>query len=214
MIVVHPLTEARFADLETLFGTRGACGGCWCMWWRLPRKDFVANKGEGNRRALKQLVATGRVLGLLAYDECTPVGWCAIEPRENYPSLARSRVLAPVDDRPVWAITCFFTARSHRRAGLTVVLLEAAADYVRARGGGILEGYPVLPDVGSTSVSFAWTGFLPAFEKAGFREVVRRSPSRPIVRRTVRPASRRSVTAPASLARRVPRAPGTTRTSR
>ena len=50
-VAIHPLTPQRWADLERLFGANGACGGCWCMWWRLKRPEFDAGKGEGNRAA-------------------------------------------------------------------------------------------------------------------------------------------------------------------
>jgi hypothetical protein len=42
-----PLTPERWADLETVFGGgRGDCGRCWCMYWRLPRRDFEASLGD------------------------------------------------------------------------------------------------------------------------------------------------------------------------
>src|SRR5262245_38185484 len=100
----HPLTAGRWADLEQLFGERGACGGCWCMVWRLPRKQWEAQKGAGNREALRALVEGGEAPGLLGYLDGRPVGWCAVAPRPNYPALARSRVLAPVDEEPVWSV--------------------------------------------------------------------------------------------------------------
>ncbi|MEM3726025.1 MAG: hypothetical protein QXK98_04075 [Candidatus Bathyarchaeia archaeon] len=97
----HPLTTARWADLEKLFGKNGACGGCWCMWWKLKRSDFLRQRGEGNRRALKSIVDSGVVPGILAYADGEPVGWCAVAPREAYPTLERSRVLKRVDDKQV-----------------------------------------------------------------------------------------------------------------
>lgn len=128
---VHPLTPARWADLERLFGPRGACGGCWCMWWRAARTQFVKRKGEGNRRALKRIVSAGGVPGLLAYAHGQPVGWCAVGPRGNYPVLEPSRVLKRVDKAPVWSLVCFFVAKPHRRQGLTTKLLRAAVKYAR-----------------------------------------------------------------------------------
>jgi len=189
-IEIHPLTPERWSDLVALFGERGACGGCWCMWWRLPRSEFDARKGASNRAAFRRIVAGGREPGLLAYRGGRPVGWCAVEPRDRYPALARSRVLAPVDDRPVWSITCLFIERSHRRRGVSVALLRAAVEHAMARGASVVEGYPVVPKTGRMPDAFAWTGTLAAFERAGFREVARRSPTRPIVR-AERPARRR-----------------------
>lgn len=178
----HPLTPQRWDDVEALFGPRGACGGCWCMWWKLPRAQFASQKGDGNRRAFRRIVKAGTVPGILAYADGQPIGWCAVEPRAAYPALARSRVLAPLDDRPVWSVTCFYVARGHRRKGVTVQLLRAALKHVRRRGGRLVEGYPVVPKPYHTaSTAFAWTGFVPAFEAAGFSDCAGRS--RPIMRR-------------------------------
>lgn len=179
----HPLTEARWDDFERLFGRNGACGGCWCMLWRLPRKQFEAQKGDGNRNAMRALVAAGETPGLLGYLDDRTVGWCAVAPREDYPALSRSRVLKPVDDQPCWSVSCLFVHRKHRKQGVATQLLKAAVDYVRGKGGVILEGYPVEPK-GDSPIppAFAWTGVPKAFQAAGFSEVARRSPTRPVMR--------------------------------
>ena len=109
----HRLTPERWTDFEELFGERGAAGGCWCMWWRLTQREFDAQKGEGNRRAMKAIVDSGRVPGVLAYHEGQPVGWCSVAPREEFPRLGRSRILKPVDDEPVWSVVCFFIVISN-----------------------------------------------------------------------------------------------------
>ena len=177
-----PLTPERWTDLERLFGANGACGGCWCMWWRLGRAEFKQKKGAPNRRAFQRLVDSGVVPGILAYAGSDPVGWCAVEPRAAYPRFAVSRNLKPVDDQPVWSVTCFFVARPLRRQGVTVQLLEAAKRHARKHGARILEGYPIEPGGGTVPAAFAWTGFVPAFRAAGFAEALRRSPRQPIVR--------------------------------
>src|SRR5438270_9921482 len=118
-----PLTPARWADFERLFGTNGACGGCWCMLWRLKRSAFDSQKGQGNRDAMHELVAGGEVPGILAYVGDEPAGWCAVAPRDRYPALARSRVLRPIDDTPVWSVSCLFVARAFRKRGVSVGLL-------------------------------------------------------------------------------------------
>ncbi|OGT79677.1 MAG: hypothetical protein A3H91_03140 [Gammaproteobacteria bacterium RIFCSPLOWO2_02_FULL_61_13] len=181
-----PLTTARWADLEDLFGERGACGGCWCMVWRLKRTEFEARKGRRNRNALRKIVAAGESPGFLAYAGGKPIGWCAVAPRQVYPSLERSRVLARVDEKPVWSITCLFIARPFRRAGVSAQLLRAAADHARARGATLVEGYPVEPRTRTVPDVFAWTGLASAFRRAGFREVARRSETRPIMRLALR----------------------------
>jgi GNAT superfamily N-acetyltransferase len=178
----HPLTPDRFSDFETLFGERGACGGCWCMWWRLPRPEFRNGKGAGNRRAMKRLVDSGTSPGILAYRDGAPIGWCCVGPRDDFPPLARSRVLARVDDRPVWSVVCFFVARPWRRRGVTVRLLEAAVEHARRHGARVVEGYPIVPRKGEMPAAFAFMGLPSAFERAGFREILRRSEIRPIVR--------------------------------
>jgi GNAT superfamily N-acetyltransferase len=180
---VFPLTPDRWSDFEELFGARGACGGCWCMWWRRKRSEFEKHKGAGNRRAMKKIVESGEVPGLLAYLDGRPVAWCALAPRETYPVLEGSRVLAPVDSRPVWSVVCLFVARPWRRKGVSAQLLRAAARYAFQHGARIVEGYPVEPKKGTIPDAFAWTGLPSAFQTAGFVEVARRSPTRPIMRR-------------------------------
>jgi GNAT superfamily N-acetyltransferase len=185
---IHPLTPERWPDVETLFGPRGACAGCWDMWWRVSRAEFERGKGEDNREAFRSLVLAGTVPGLLAYVDGAPAGWCAIQPRDAYPSLLRSRILKPVDDQPVWSVTCFFTARAYRGQGLTVALLRAAVAYAHQYGAHIVEGYPVEPKSGRMPDVFAWHGTAAAFRAAGFTEVARRSETRPIMRRTLHEA--------------------------
>ncbi len=178
----HPLTPERWKDLEILFGEQGACGGCWCMWWRLKRSQFEKQKGEGNKRALKNIVGSGEIPGLLCYADGLPIAWCSVAPREKYPVLERSRSLKRINDDPVWSIVCFFVAKPFRNKGVTVKLLMAAIEYVREQGGKIVEGYPIEPKKDRMPNVFAWTGFASAFRKAGFVEVLRRSENRPIMR--------------------------------
>lgn len=184
-LVFKPLSDGTWAALESLFGPGGASGGCWCMWWKLRRSKYEKQKGPGNKRAFRKLVTNGMPTGVLAYSAGKPVGWCAVAPREAYPVLARSRVLKPVDDEPVWSVTCFYILRGWRRTGLTAELLQAAAKYAAKRGARIVEGYPLDPKSSKTPDAFAWTGFASAFRKAGFEEVARRSAGRPIMRRVV-----------------------------
>lgn len=180
--VVYPVTPERWQDLETLFGPRGAMGGCWCMWWRVKRKDWEASRGNENRTALKALVDAGRVPGLLMYDEGQPVGWVSVGPREDFGVLQRSPVLKPVDDKPVWSIVCFYIHRDYRGRGLTSRLIDAAIKYAHAQGATIVEGYPIEPRTEDVPDPYAYTGFVSTFQKAGFMEVARRSEHKPIMR--------------------------------
>ena len=178
----HPLTSERWQDLEALFGPRGACGGCWCMFWRVSRSQFDKQKGEGNRKALKKIVDSDEIPGILAYtNEGKPLAWCSVAPRENYPVLERSRVLKRIDEKPVWSVVCFFVAKSHRGRGVTVPLLKAAVNYAKNHGAKVVEGYPTESEK-PMPASFIWTGLTSMFLKAGFVEVARGSKTRPIMR--------------------------------
>jgi GNAT superfamily N-acetyltransferase len=176
------LTPERWNDLERLFGERGACGGCWCMWWKMKRSEFKQRKGQANKKAFKKIVAAGEVPGIIAYSDDEPVSWCALAPREKYPLLENSRTLKRVDDQPVWSVVCFFVAKPFRSQGVTKRLLEAALQYARKQGAKIVEGYPVDPKKKPMPAAFAYTGLVSAFRAVGFLEVLRRSETRPIMR--------------------------------
>jgi GNAT superfamily N-acetyltransferase len=182
----HPATQDRWPHLEELFGERGACGGCWCMAWRKTSAEFQRDKGAGNRKSLRALLKTSPPPGILAYSDGKAVGWCAVAPRPQYVFLEKSRVLRPLDEAPVWSVSCFFVEKKFRRKGLSVELLMAATQFVKEQGGSILEGYPVLSSKGKMPDIFVWTGLLSAFLKAGFEEMPRWSENRPIVRYVIR----------------------------
>jgi GNAT superfamily N-acetyltransferase len=177
-----PLTLDRWKDLESLFGERGACGGCWCMWWRLTRSQFEKQKGSRNKAALKKIMRSGQVPGILAYAQGKPIAWCSVGPRETYPTLERSRTLKRVDDKPVWSVVCLFVAKPFRDQGVSIEIIKAAVNYAKKNGAKIVEGYPKDPKKGRWPDAFIWTGHVSAFRKAGFVEVHRGSPARPIMR--------------------------------
>jgi GNAT superfamily N-acetyltransferase len=183
---VRPVTARRWKDLVRLFGKSGACGGCWCMWWRQTRAEFAARAGESNRRALRRIVTSGRIPGLIAYLGEQPVGWCSIAPRTEFPSLDRSPVLKRVDEQAVWSLVCFFVARGARKRGVCQQLLQAAIAHARHAGARIVEAYPV-DEQGRTRDGAAFTGFASTFRRAGFTEVARNAPRRPIMRLVLRP---------------------------
>jgi GNAT superfamily N-acetyltransferase len=181
----RPLVLTDWNNLEQLFGKRGASSGCWCMWWRQTQTEFDRLHGEPNRLALKSLVESGTVPGVLAYKDNEPAGWCAIEPRESYPRLERSKILARVDNQPVWSVTCFYIGRQYRRKGLMRGLLNAAINWAAKNGANIIEAYPFVTQ-GGTRVSAAYMGVVPVFLDAGFIEVMRRSQRRPIMRKLIK----------------------------
>lgn len=154
------------------------------MAWRWQHKKFLQKKGAGAKRAMKKIVEGGTAPGVLAYAGKEAIGWIAIGPREEFVRLQGSRVLAPVDDQPVWSIPCFFVRKDFRRKGLSVELLKAAAEFARKQKAKIVEGYPydLKKDM---PPPFVWTGLASAFEKAGFKEIARRSKTRPMMRMEV-----------------------------
>lgn len=179
---IYCLDDTRWEDFELLFGERGACGGCWCMSWRLKKSEFEFGKGEPNKYSMKDLVYRGKSTGVLAYVDDMPIGWCAVAPREDYKRLESSRVLKRIDDKPVWSITCFFIAKTFRRKGLSIELIKGATEYAKLNGANIVEAYPVVPYDNNIPDAFLWTGTPIAFEAAGFTEAERRSKWKPMMR--------------------------------
>jgi len=178
---IKPIKRNLWPDLEELFGSNGACGGCWGMHWKLRGKIYEEAKGYETRQMHKAIVDSGVVTGLLAYWHGEVAGWVAVEPRSAYEKLAHSRVLKPVDDQDVWSITCFFVAKQYRRNGIAVELIKAAVHHVSRMGGRIVEGYPVDAQKDAPA-PFVFTGTASAFRQAGFTEVARHAPTRPIFR--------------------------------
>jgi len=176
-----PIKRDLWSDLEELFGPNGACGGCWCMFWKLRGKAYEESRGMENRQMHKTMVTAGTITGLLAYWHGEVAGWVAVEPRASYDKLAHSRALKPVDAQEVWSITCFFVAKKFRHKGIAVELIKAAVEHVSHHGGRIVEGYPVDAKENSPA-PFVFTGTASAFKKAGFKEVARNTPTRPIFR--------------------------------
>lgn len=186
-----PLTSQKWKDFEELFGERGACGGCWCMSWRIPKPQFKEQKGQKNKLAMKRIVNSGRVPGILAFHKDKPIGWCSIGPREEFPTLKRSRIVKAMiekdllenrNDKSIWSIVCLFIAKSNRNQGISIKMLKAAADYAKKKGAKIVEGYPKDTRKSRWADAFVWTGHISAFKKAGFVETYRSSPTQVIMR--------------------------------
>ena len=177
-----PLSGETWKDFEKLFGERGACGGCWCMSWRLSKKDFEMGKNGENKERMKAMAEENRIIGIIGYVNNEPVGWCSVAPRENFIRLEKSRVLKPVDDKPVWSVSCLFFKKEFRKQGLSSELLKLAVQFANKNGAEIVEGYPTVPYDDNIPAAFAWTGIPSSFEKAGFEEAARRSKNRPIMR--------------------------------
>lgn len=179
-ITIRPATPDRWPDVETVFGDCADARRCWCAYWYLPNRDFRAGWGGGNRAVLRDRVLAGLEPGVLAYAGDEPAGWAGIAPRAGFDRLRRSKPLAPVDDRPAWALNCFVVRKAFRRHGLTRPLIRGAVAHAAAKGATVIEAYPADSDRPSP-----WDLFLgtpAAFREAGFVEVARRLPRRPILR--------------------------------
>jgi GNAT superfamily N-acetyltransferase len=183
---VHPASKERWANLAALFD-EPIVRTCFCMYYR--KTGSGTGVGRENRRAMKALVDGGSVPGLIGYENGVPVAWVSLGPRDDYPKLRRSPVMKPVDDRPVWSIVCFFVVRSARGRGLSERMLQAGVDYARASGARLLEAYPVDTDQ-RTDPDSMFFGAKSMYDRAGFREVARRRPRRPVVRKALRPRRR------------------------
>jgi GNAT superfamily N-acetyltransferase len=187
-VEVLPLTPERFPDLDVLFEQGGDPKWCWCMYFRVRGRDWSNSTAAQNRAELAALTDDRALApGLIAYRDDQAVGWVSLGPREDYERLAYSKVLAPVDDVPVWSIVCFVVSRKARGKGVAAGLLDAAVEFAREHGATTLEAYPVDTSAGRVAAANAYHGTLSMFEKAGFEVVERRqwnatSPVRPIVR--------------------------------
>ena len=182
-LTFEPLTKHNWTKFTQLFGDKGACGNCWCMYFRLDKTPFTEGKiNEGNKNAMKELVWEEKPTGILAFYEGQPIAWCAFAPREDFKKLERSRVHKRIDDNLVWSIPCTYIDRNFRRQGVSVELLKGVAEYARKCGIKIIEAYPTIPTQEKLPDSFAWIGLYKSFERAGFEIVDRTSKNRPMVR--------------------------------
>ncbi len=180
------LTPKLWPAFETLFGGNGACGGCWCMFWRTEKGERWDDiKGPAAKRRMKALVLKGRALGVLAFVDDEPVGWCAYGPRTDFSKLNRSRTLACDDANRVWSIPCFYVKAGFRDKGVASALLAHAVSSLAARGIECVEGYPVKPSKTSAKIpaAFAWTGTQSLFAAQGFDRVGRQDAGKQRVRR-------------------------------
>jgi GNAT superfamily N-acetyltransferase len=185
-LALEPLTPERWPDLESVFNARGCSVArrCWCMYYRLSGGDsglLTAGRAAANKRAMRKLAKDGPPPGLIGYRGGVPVGWISLGPREDFAKLARSPVMGPVDDTPVWSVICFVVPSEFRGQGVAKALLSGAKAWAKARGARVLEAYPV-DRAGRGADDSMWFGTKSMFDAAGFEEVARRKPTRPVVR--------------------------------
>jgi len=184
-LAIHPLTPERWPDLEAVFAARGCSQAryCWCMYYRRSGSAAAVapSRARANRAQLRKLVDSGEPPGLIAYEAKTPVGWVSLGPREDFARLERSPVMKPVDDERVWSILCFVVPAAHRGRGGAKALLEGAIAHARRCRARLLEAYPV-DKPGRAGDETLWFGTKSMYDAAGFEEVARRKPQRPVVR--------------------------------
>ena len=178
----EPLTTSTWKQFETLMGEKGGCGNCWCMYFRLPYKEFQENKPDGNKKMMRHLVNKGKPQGLIASTDQEPIGWIAMAPREDYMKLEKARVFKRFDDKPVWSITCFFIKKQFRHMGLSRQLIKGAVDFAKRKKIKTLEAYPAIPYDEKVPHAFLWVGVLSSFINNGFKIVKQQSKSRAMVR--------------------------------
>ncbi len=182
-VTVEPLTKKNWNHFVQLFGNKGACGNCWCMYYRLKKTEFQEGKSDdGNKNAIKKIVWDGKPAGILGFYDGQPIGWCAFAPREDFIKLDKSRVHKRIDKESVWSIPCFFIDKNFRRLGISLELLKGVIRYAKEHGIKILEAYPAIPTTKKLPDSFLWIGLYKTFEKAGFKIVDQTSKNRPMVR--------------------------------
>jgi GNAT superfamily N-acetyltransferase len=179
-LTVRPLTPDLWPALEDLFGRQGASNGCWCMYWRLGR-DYTRRPREANRADLRAIVEHGPPPGLLALDGELAVGWCQVTPRAALPYAAQARYVQPVDDSPVWLISCFYVRRSYRGRGVTSALIAEALRVAKRAGAPALEAFPIDTRAPKATRN-RYPGIASSFAQAGFKVIARRAPDRPIMR--------------------------------
>jgi GNAT superfamily N-acetyltransferase len=175
---IRPLTLDLWPALEDLFGKKGACNGCWCMYWRIGAA-YRKRPSNKNQADFREIVRKGPPPGLIAFDGDLPVGWCQLTARAALPWLDQRSRLKPVDAAPVWSLSCFYVRIGYRRKGVTAALINAALRATKRAKVPALETYPL--DASKTPSSSS-TGFATTFARAGFKTVAGRSTPRPIMR--------------------------------
>jgi GNAT superfamily N-acetyltransferase len=174
-LTFRPVTKARSADFDKLFETPGSPKYCWCMTWRASTDELKDTTGATRKKQMHHRIDKGIPVGLLGYLDGEPVAWVSIAPRDTYARLGGPEAKA---DENIWSLACMFLRRAIRHRGHGGELINAAIAYARKRGATALEAYPVDPK----SPSYRFMGFIPAFERVGFREVGREGTRRHVMR--------------------------------
>ncbi|TWF56619.1 GNAT family N-acetyltransferase [Neorhizobium alkalisoli] len=188
----YPLTPDRWDDFVTLFGPSGACYGCWCTYFRLPRAERDLLDAGEKKDHIRKRIEAGPPPGIIGYVEGQPAAWVQVGPRSDVPQWNSprtvSRPLEPEDagDDGVWGVSCFFIGRRHRGKGNSHRILAAAVDFARASGARLIEGCPIENAKTSQSLGL-YVGSAAVFKAAGFVEVALRKAGRPLMRLSLAP---------------------------
>lgn len=187
---IEPATADLWPDLVTVFGTRGDPSWCWCQFF-LTTGNKYRESAARNRADLEAQVRDAEVPpGLVAYRGEEPVGWLQLGPRTAYPRVVGSAALARVvagrnPGEVVWRATCFVVRVGHRRQGVARALLHTGVEHAARHGADAMEGHPV--DVSAREARPAgavlYHGTASMFRDAGFLEIGRTAPTRPVMRR-------------------------------
>jgi GNAT superfamily N-acetyltransferase len=181
---IERVTASSMRRADAFFSADPEANGCWCMWFIIPVKAYHAAGSEGNCESFHALAASSDTpIGLLAYDDIEPVGWCAVGPRARY---ARA-ILTPTykgrdpnEDQDVWLVPCFNVRADRRKSGVTKALLEAAINLAREHGATAIEGFPLTGTKRHSKDT--QVGFDSVFMSLGFRVIRTPSESRAVVR--------------------------------
>jgi GNAT superfamily N-acetyltransferase len=173
-LTFKPVTAKTIGDFEALFGARGGPNWCWCMAWRATSAELKDAKSPARKQQMLDRINDGVPVGLVAYDEGTPVAWVSVAPKQTF-----QRGLGGIEETDkVWSLTCLWIRRDHRKQGLSGQLIAAAAKHAKEHKATMLEAYPVDPD----SPSYRHMGFVPAFQRAGFEARGREGARRHVMR--------------------------------
>lgn len=179
--VFRPANFDRWDNLRMVMADGENKGQCWCACWHLSDAAFQQGLGAGNRDWLEARLRDGAVPGLIAYVQGEPAGWVGIAPRRSFERLADATTFAALDDLPVWVLTCLIVRPAFRRQGLMSALIRAASVYALDQGAPAVEAFAIEP-LEETGPDDLYCGTARAFRAAGYVEVARPLPNRPVMR--------------------------------
>ncbi len=185
-LTIRPATPDLWPAIENLFGPKGACNNCWCMYWRIGAQ-YRRNPPAKNKSAFKSVIRQGPPPGLIALEGDLPVGWCQLTPRKDLTWLEGTWGPKTIDKNPVWSISCLYIRKGHRKKGITAALISVAIQAAKKAKTLVLEAYPL---DANKSPSATGTGYASTFARAGFKVVARPTPPRPIMRINLKSQSR------------------------